>query len=495
MRGTFGRRSVRLTAVVIVLALAVVSAATASGVRSKLPKGVGKLAGVPAKTSLHRGLSVAKVKRDSRATSRVIVVLNNQHRRLPATKRRVRSRARAVAADQAPLTAQVASSGGRVTRRYKTLNAFAATVSTAEKARLAANPAVYKVFADHVVKMPAAQDASPAQTGGTPSQSPQSGICPTDPAKPLLEPEALQTTHTAFADPNTPSAQQLSTGSGVKVAFFADGLDINNPDFIRANGEHVFIDYKDFSGDGPNAPTGAAEAFGDASSIAAQGRQTYDLSDFVSPAHPLPPGCTIRVLGMAPGASLIGMKVFGNLNLTFDSVVLQGLDYAVSHDHPDILSESFGENPLPETAQDLTRVFNEQAVAAGITVVESTGDAGVESTIGSAATDPSVIAAGASNNFRGYAQAAAYGEQFSNGQWLSDNISSIGSAGFTEGGRVLDLVAPGEVGWALCSPNTAIYEECTDFKGRAERDTAVRRHERVGAADRRRSRARRSGLP
>jgi hypothetical protein len=53
MRGTFGRRSVRLTAVVIVLAVAVVSAATASGVRSKLPKGVGKLAGVPAKTSLH----------------------------------------------------------------------------------------------------------------------------------------------------------------------------------------------------------------------------------------------------------------------------------------------------------------------------------------------------------------------------------------------------------------------------------------------------------
>ncbi len=33
------------------------------------------------------------------------------------------------------------------------------------------------------------------------------------------------------------------------------------------------------------------------------------------------------------------------------------------------------------------------------------------------------------------------------------------------GGRVLDLVAPGEANWALCSTNTAIYEECTNFAG------------------------------
>ena len=93
--------------------------------------------------------------------------------------------------------------------------------------------------------------------------------------------------------------------------------------------------------------TGAAEAFGDASSIAAQGRQIYDLSNFNIPAHPLPPGCNIRVLGISPGASLIGMKVFGNSNSSFDSTILQGLDYAVTHDHADVLSESFGELPDP----------------------------------------------------------------------------------------------------------------------------------------------------
>ena len=32
------------------------------------------------------------------------------------------------------------------------------------------------------------------------------GACPTDPSKPLLEPEALQDTRTEFLDPSTPSA-------------------------------------------------------------------------------------------------------------------------------------------------------------------------------------------------------------------------------------------------------------------------------------------------
>ena len=88
----------------------------------------------------------------------------------------------------------------------------------------------------------------------------------------MLEPEALQVTNTAFSDTSTPQAQSIVDGTGIKVAFIADGLDINNPDFIRANGQHVFVDYQDFSGDGLSAPTGAAEAFGDASAIAAQGR-------------------------------------------------------------------------------------------------------------------------------------------------------------------------------------------------------------------------------
>ena len=133
-----------------------------------------------------------------------------------------------------------------MTRRYRALNAFAATVSRAERSRLAANPRVSGVFADHVIRLPHFDDALGAaapQVGAlAPNGTPVAGVCLTDPAKPLLEPEALQTTHTAFSDPGTPQAQQLASGAGVKVAFFADGLDINNPDFIRPDGSHVFID-------------------------------------------------------------------------------------------------------------------------------------------------------------------------------------------------------------------------------------------------------------
>jgi hypothetical protein len=53
MRGTFGRRSMRLAAVVVVLALAVVSAAVASGTRTKAPARAGNLAGVSGKFVRH----------------------------------------------------------------------------------------------------------------------------------------------------------------------------------------------------------------------------------------------------------------------------------------------------------------------------------------------------------------------------------------------------------------------------------------------------------
>jgi len=350
-----------------------------------------------------------------------------------------------------------------------TLNAFAATVSAGTGAALASDPSVAAVVPDTLVTLP---DQAPAAGGGggAPSSpgnpsTPQSTICPSDPAKPLLEPEALQTMHAAYMDRSIPQAQNLATGRGVKVAFFADGLDIDNPDFIRPDGSHVFIDYRDFTAEGPNAPSGAAEAFGDASSIAAQGRQTYDLSTFVNPAHPLPPGCNITVRGVAPGASLIGMKVFGDASSAYVSVIIQGMDWAVAHDHADVISESFGGYPIPDTAADVVRRFNDAAVAAGVTVSQGSGDSGATASPSAPSTDPLVLNSGANTNFRAYAQTTSYGFQFSNGTYLSDNISSIGGGGFGQDAQTVDFVTPGEADWALCTPNTALYEECTDFKG------------------------------
>lgn len=447
---------------VIVIALAVMALAAGAA--------FGRAA-TPAGTPSHRGLSASSVQNTAhRASSGVIVILRNQIAAQPATRSRTATRISAENQADQPIEHQVQGSGGHIYRHYHALNAFAATVSPAEQSKLQSNPQVQKVVPDTPVTLPTPSlptggRSGSGANGGAGATTSAQPVCPPDPAHPILEPEALQTTHTAFENANTPQAQSLATGKGVKVAFFADGLDINNPDFIRPDGSHVFTDYKDFSGDGLNAPTGAAEAFGDASSIAAQGTHTYDISNFVNPAHPLPKNCNITVRGIAPGSSLIAMKVFGTANTSFNSVILQGLDYALTNDHPDVISESFGGYPVPDTTQDLTRQFNEQAVRAGVTVVESTGDSGVLASPSSASSDPSVIAAGASTTFRNYAQGTQYGYQFAHG-WESDNISSIESAGFTMGGRVLDLVAPGEANWALCSTNTAIYEECVDYDGR-----------------------------
>ncbi|HLI55530.1 MAG TPA: S8 family serine peptidase, partial [Actinomycetota bacterium] len=227
--------------------------------------------------------------------------------------------------------------------------------------------------------------------------------------------------------------------------------------------------YQDFSGEGVNGVTGGEEAFGDVSSIAAQGNQTFDLSGEVNPAHPLPPGCTIRIQGVAPGASVAVMKVFGHTNAALNSVVLQGIDWAVTHDHVDILSESLGENPIPNPGTDPIAIADADAVAAGITVVASTGDAGPTNTISTPAVAPGVIAVGASTTYREYAQTSSYGYQFGGNGWESDNVSDVSSSGDTElGPNTIDVLAPGESGWADCSPNTAVFTECADiFNGPA----------------------------
>ncbi len=389
----------------------------------------------------------------------VIVVLRNQHTDISSARATVRRRVAATASDQARLVASVRSAGGTDIRQLHVINAFAATATPAEQRRLLADPAVAEVVPDRVVRLAQPDRSTPGSAA--PAALSSTG-CPADPAKPLLEPEALQLTHTASLDASVPSAQQLATGKGVRVAFLADGLDVDNPDFIRADGSHVFLDYQDFSGDGPLAPTSGAEAFGDASSIAAQGRRVYDLSSYVSPAHPLPAGCTIRIRGMAPDASLVGLKVFPAGGFAFNSAILAALDYAVTVDKVDVVNESFGSNQYPDTTQDPTGLFNAELVAAGITVVASSGDSGGENTIGSPASTPGVIAVGGTTSFRSYSQTTENGFQLSNGTYASNNISALSSSGFTQPGRTIDLVAPGDLGWALCSTDADLYADCVN---------------------------------
>jgi hypothetical protein len=263
---------------------------------------------------------------------------------------------------------------------------------------------------------------------------------------------------------NVAAANQIVDGTGIKVGIIADGIDPNNPDLIRAGGQHVIFDYQDFSGFGPGAPTDGRESFLDAGTIASQGNQTYDLSGFVNPAHPLPPGCNIKIEGIAPGASLAVLNVAGPNPGFFNSQIIQAIEWAVLHDHVNVLNESFGGNPIPDTQDDPVALADQAAVAAGVTVVASSGDAGPFNNIGSPATTPGVIAVGGTTTYRVYRQTTRYGTQLSPGGWENNNITALSSDGITQfNPHTVDVVAPGDRGWSLCSSDTGHFFGCADI--------------------------------
>lgn len=421
------------------------------------------------------------------ATQRVIVVFKNQDPAQPATASHIAARKVSFQQTQSPILSQLRARGATDIHTYSLLDAVAATVSSSEASALKSNPAVREVIPDQVVQLAPLQTTAPGSAG--PASGPSapgslalrahagrraasragsstaSSVCSSTPE---LAPEALSLIHADSATPGAQTARSLGfDGSGVKVGFIADGLDINNPDFIRPDGSHVFVDYKDFTGEGTGVPTGGAEAFGDASSIAAQGRQTYNVAGYGPNGSTSP--CNIRVEGVAPGASLVGLDVFGAENGGYNSSFLDAINYAVTVDHVNVLNESLGTNNYPDdqATLDLIKQANDDAVAAGTTVTASSGDAGVTNTIGSPATDPAVISAGATTSYRVDLQTGYGGAQFPGVTgYLDNNISSFSSTGFQQDGRAVDIVAPGELGWALCSTDVTLYSECRSYAGK-----------------------------
>ena len=408
-------------------------------------------------------LSAADIARlSANANQRSIIVFKDQFPGLPAAGSTASERVNAANADQKGVMSELGQVHATHVRGFHVVNAIAATISTGMASQLRDNPAVSEVVPDAMrpfasLGSGAGAASAAAVPGGSGQANGSQQICPANPAKPLIEPEARQVM-------SVDAANQIVNGSGVKVGIIADGIDPNNPDLIRANGQHVIFDYEDFSGFGLGAPTDGREAFLDAGTIASQGNQTYDLSGFVNPAHPLPAGCTIKIKGIAPGASLAVLNVAGSNAGFFNSQIIQAIEWAVLHDHVNVLNESLGGNPIPNTEDDPVALADQAAVAAGVTVVASSGDAGPFNNIGSPATTPGVIAVGGTTTYQVYRQTTRYGTQLVPGGWENNNITALSSDGITEfGPNTVNVVAPGDRGWSLCSSNTTEFFGCADI--------------------------------
>ena len=417
------------------------------------------------------GLTAAQVRQLSAgATDRSIIIFKNQFSDLPMRGATEQLRVSSIKAAQAPVLAELTRLHAKNVQGFQIINAIAATISPAEVHRLAANPAVESVDPDTVQHLQAADPAASAAaaanhtvtTGAVtadhvgPAQGATQQLCPANPAQPLIEPESRTLM-------NADAANQIVTGAGIKVGLIYDGIDPDNPDLIRPDGQHVIYDYQDFSGDGPTSAT-SGQALYFAGLIAAQGNQTYDLSKYVNAAHPLPAGCNIKIEGLAPGASVAEMDAFGDDAAVYNSSIIQAIQYAVTVEHVNVLDEPYGGDPVPNTQNDPSALADQAAVAAGVVVVSNTGDNGnTDTDINSPGGVPGVIGVGASTAFQTYRQTDANGPSLGTSGWEDNNISADSTTGINEyGPRTMDVVAPGDTVWGLCSTDTTRFFACTD---------------------------------
>ncbi|SEG68719.1 Subtilase family protein [Actinacidiphila yanglinensis] len=380
----------------------------------------------------------------------VIVVLADQHTGL-ALKAQGTARTSATRSDQRSIVSAIKAGGGTDIRQLVSVNAVAAHLSAAEVERLRADPAVAKILPDATITVDPASSVPKAKPAKL-----NPALCPADPAKPFTEPEALSDVRASSDDPKAGAeGNDIATGQGVIVA--NEGINdlAGNPNFIRKDGTPVVLDAPD-----PTADDSDGEFYGDASSIAGQGTVVYDYSKEL-PYSGLPSGCTFTIKGVAPDASLVDSSVIdtppsgtGGAVTQSESEVVAGIDNAVVTEHADIISESYGFTPQPGRYA-VFYAANDAAIAAGVTVVVSSGDSGDSGTVSSPATDPLAIAVGATNTLRLSAQATGYT------RWTNDDITPLSSGGTAPNNRVVDLVAPGYGGEAACNPNGSDCPENT----------------------------------
>src|SRR6202035_5858367 len=121
---------------------------------------------------------------------------------------------------------------------------------------------------------------------------------------------------------------QIATGKGVIIGNVDANSLAGNLNMIRPNGQHVIIDSPH-----PNENAFSDEFNGDVSTMSAQGTVTYTYASQLPFSNP-PAGCSFRIKGDAPGASILSTGAFTDANslgqiVAPESQVIAGLQQAV----------------------------------------------------------------------------------------------------------------------------------------------------------------------
>jgi serine protease AprX len=152
-------------------------------------------------------------------------------------------------------------------------------------------------------------------------------------------------------------------------------------------------------------------------------------------------------LGVAPGSRIVSIKVAGHDGATDVSQVIAAIDWVVQHKNDDgmnirVLNLSYGTDSVQSYQLDPLAFAVEQAWKAGIVVVVAAGNDGNAAGLRNPATNPYVVAVGATN---------AGGTRSK-----VDDVLDFSNCGTTA--RHVDLVVPGKSITSLRAPGSAADE-------------------------------------
>jgi minor extracellular serine protease Vpr len=219
---------------------------------------------------------------------------------------------------------------------------------------------------------------------------------------------------------------KASAGAGVKIAILDEGIDMNHPGFVDTgfhapNGYPIGDTYADFTLlnnkviVGRSYATMICQAVGTCTTD--PDPTIHDHSGHGTALAMVSAGVTnacatsscpfnTPITGVSPGAYLGVYRIWDTVNdTTTDEAIIQAINDAVA-DGMDVINMSFGSLYATRFDQDPEYPAIENAYKAGVIVVCSAGNSGPDYTsVGSPASHPHAIAAGAATNDRSFGPA------------------------------------------------------------------------------------------